>query len=266
MRESLSLQDALREARAIASRGIKRITLVTGEMPWEVVGEGITKFVRELRVANFFQYISGNFGALPFNAFEDLARAGLDSYQIFQETYDRGVFVLMHPKSPKGNYDWRFDTPRRALQAGIPTVGMGILVGLAPFDCEVEALSRHIIAIENEFPRRVQLINLPRLQFAYGAVLSRVPFPVQDDAFLRAIGDLRVAFPDMGIAFTTREKPSLRDRALQYGVTHLSVESRTTVGGYADPKPEERGQFHLGDRRTVFHLRQVLDNVGLCAE
>jgi len=258
IRKKLTVEGALREANAISDRGIERVTLVTGEMPWEVVGDEIVTIVREIHRSGLFRFISGNFGALPLEAFRALSDAGLDSYQIFQEVFDRKVYGKMHRTGPKSDYFLRLDTAMRALESGIPSVGIGFLLGLAPFERELVSFMSYLENLENSFPGRVQLLNFPRLRPAKGAVLRSPPFPVDDDLFLSFLARIRVAFPKIGIALTTRENGTFRNRAMEVGVTHLSVEAKTTVGGYAEKLSEEDGQFLIGDHRTKKEIAEVI--------
>ena len=52
---------------------------------------------------------------------------------------------------------------------------------------------------------------------------------------------------------TTRESPEVRKKSLQVGISQISGASKTSVGGYANPEPEEENsaQFDISDNRTL---------------
>jgi len=52
---------------------------------------------------------------------------------------------------------------------------------------------------------------------------------------------------------STRESPKARQRVLELGVSQISGGSRTSVGGYAEPEPQEENsaQFDVSDHRSL---------------
>ena len=52
---------------------------------------------------------------------------------------------------------------------------------------------------------------------------------------------------------STRESPKTRARVLELGISQISGGSRTSVGGYAEPEPEEENsaQFDISDTRSL---------------
>jgi len=57
---------------------------------------------------------------------------------------------------------------------------------------------------------------------------------------------------------STRESKTTREKVLDLGVSQISGGSRTSVGGYVEPEPEEENsaQFDVTDRRS---LDEVID-------
>ncbi len=57
---------------------------------------------------------------------------------------------------------------------------------------------------------------------------------------------------------STRESKRVREKVLQLGVSQISGGSRTSVGGYVEPEPEEENsaQFDVTDQRS---LDEVID-------
>lgn len=65
--------------------------------------------------------------------------------------------------------------------------------------------------------------------------------------------------PYTGIIMSTREKPAIRQRTLELGVSQISAGSRTNPGGYQESSQFEAAQFQLGDHRS---LAEVIADLG----
>lgn len=61
------------------------------------------------------------------------------TFVLFQETYHRDTFKVMHPSGPKSDFDFRVLTQDRAMRAGLDDVGIGALFGLYDYRYEVSA-------------------------------------------------------------------------------------------------------------------------------
>ena len=63
---------------------------------------------------------------------------------------------------------------------------------------------------------------------------------------------------------STRESKEVRERVLHLGVSQISGASRTSVGGYAEPIPEdeETSQFDVSDNRTLDEVVNWLIKLG----
>jgi 2-iminoacetate synthase len=63
---------------------------------------------------------------------------------------------------------------------------------------------------------------------------------------------------------STRESKACRERVLHLGVSQISGASRTSVGGYVEPEPEDEKseQFDVEDRRTLGEVVQWLMKLG----
>ena len=74
---------------------------------------------------------------------------------------------------------------------------------------------------------------------------------------------IRVAVPYTGMIISTRESPRVRQRMLELGISQISGGSRTSVGGYTLPEPEDStAQFDLSDRRTLDEVVRWLMEMG----
>ena len=58
------------------------------------------------------------------------ARLTGDTYILFQETYHKESYEILHPTGPKHNYAYHTEAMDRAMEGGIDDVGLGVLFGL----------------------------------------------------------------------------------------------------------------------------------------
>ena len=70
--------------------------------------------------------------------------------------------------------------------------------------------------------------------------------------------------PYTGMIVSTRESKEVRERLLKLGVSQVSGGSRTSVGGYVEPEPEDAKseQFDISDRRTLDEVVNWLIELG----
>jgi 2-iminoacetate synthase len=138
--------------------GHKRLIVVYGEHPKNdvdyVVKSLQTIYSVRVKTRNGHGSIRRvNVNAPPFSI-EDLKsinEAGIGTYQVFQETYHRGMYAQMHPADTiKGNFRWRLYCMHRAMEAGIDDVGIGALFGLYDWRFELMALIAHSQELERK--------------------------------------------------------------------------------------------------------------------
>ena len=84
------------------------------------------------------------------------------------------------------------------------------------------------------------------------------------EVFEKIIACIRIAVPYTGMIISTRESREVREKVLHLGVSQISGASRTSVGGYAEPEPEEENseQFDVSDRRTLDEVVKWLMEMG----
>ena len=87
---------------------------------------------------------------------------------------------------------------------------------------------------------------------------------IDDDTFAKIVACIRIAVPYTGMIISTRESKACRERVLGLGVSQISGGSRTSVGGYAEPEPEEENsaQFDISDNRTLDEVVKWLMELG----
>ena len=66
----------------------------------------------------------------------------------------------------------------------------------------------------------------------------------------------RLFLSKLGITLSTRESAKLRDNLIPLGITKLSAESCTAVGGYTVDDSTE--QFNISDDREITTIKKLL--------
>ncbi|HMP84770.1 MAG TPA: radical SAM protein, partial [Verrucomicrobiota bacterium] len=105
LRVTLSVDEVLREARALAGQGFRNILLVAGEHPKFVSNNYLRDCVAALHAE--IPSVSLEVGPMETDEYRPLVAAGADGLVVYQETYDRTVYDQMHTAGPKRNFDWR---------------------------------------------------------------------------------------------------------------------------------------------------------------
>jgi len=111
LRVTLSVEEVLREARALKAQGFRNVLLVSGEHP-RFVSEG---YLRECvqAVAAEVPGVSIEVGPMETDEYRPLTGAGAEGLVVYQETYDPEVYAAMHTAGPKRDFGWRLATPER---------------------------------------------------------------------------------------------------------------------------------------------------------
>lgn len=253
-RRRLDISRIRQQTRWLLERGHKRILLVAGEVEDEAdyYVEAIRAIYSERFGVHAVKRININCAPLEIEEFRKLKKAGIGTYQLFQETYHDTTYRLVHPEGPKSDSDNRIDAVDRAFKAGIDDIGVGVLYGLYDYKFETLALLSHIEYLEKHFGVGPHTISVPRIEPAHGTDF-KVPYPVSDDNFKKLVAVLRLSVPYTGMILSTREPAVLRDELCSFGISQISAESRTSPGGYAsaDNNSDSDIQFHIGDQRSL---------------
>jgi len=266
-RKTLSLEEISKEIEVLSGEiGHKRLIVVYGESP-QTDSEYIAKTINaiykvKVKTKNGWGQIRRvNVNASPMSI-EDLKivkDAGIGTYQVFQETYNRQAYSKVHPQGTiKGNYQWRLYAMHRAFEAGVDDVGIGVLFGLNDWKFEVLGLLAHAQELEAKFGIGPHTISFPRLEPATHAPFTQDSgYKVNDRDFKRLITVIRLAVPYTGMIITARENAQMRNETLNLGWTQTDASTRIGVGAYSDScsgqKPQSQ-QFVLGDTRTLNEL------------
>lgn len=139
------------------------------------------------------------------------------------------------------------------MEGGIDDVGVGVLFGLDKFRYEFAGLLMHAEHLEAAFGVGPHTISVPRLRDADDIDASSFTNGIDDDTFAKIVACIRIAVPYTGMIISTRESQKTRERVLHLGISQISGGSRTSVGGYCEPEPEDEKseQFDVIDSRTL---------------
>ena len=107
-------------------------------------------------------------------------------------------------------------------------------------------------------------ISVPRLCPADDIDTNDFDNGINDDIFAKLVACIRIAVPYTGMIVSTRESQKSRERVLHLGISQISGGSKTSVGGYAEPEPEEENsaQFDLSDTRSLDDIVKWLMEMG----
>ena len=193
-----------------------------------------------------------------------LKDAGIGTYILFQETYHKQSYEKLHPAGPKHDYAWHTEAMDRAMQGGIDDVGLGVLFGLEGYRYEFAALLMHAEHLEAVHGVGPHTISVPRIKKADDIDPDVFDNGIDDETFARICACIRVAVPYTGMIISTRESQAVREKVLPLGVSQISGASRTSVGGYCEPEPEDENsaQFDVSDRRTLDEVVRWLMDQG----
>jgi 2-iminoacetate synthase len=267
-RKKLTQDEIKAEVIALQDMGHKRLALETGEdpihNPLEYVLDSIKTIYSIKHKNGAIRRVNVNIAATTVENYRKLKEAGIGTYILFQETYHKESYQKLHPTGPKSNYAYHTEAHDRAMQGGIDDVGLGVLFGLELYRYEFAGLLMHAEPLETVFGVGPHTIRVPRICPADDIDPSSFDNGISEDIFAKLVACIRVAVPYTGMIISTRESPAARARVLELGVSQISGGSRTTVGGYVSPEPEEENsaQFDLSDRRTLDEVVRWLMELG----
>jgi len=281
VRVTLSVEDVLREARALREQGFRNILLVAGEHPKFVSGPYLADCIRALHEE--VPSISLELGPMETEDYLPLVQAGADGLVVYQESYDRAVYAEMHTAGPKRNFDWRLETPERAYAAGFRRLGIGALYGLGDWRREAISVAAHAEYLLRHCWKAQLTVSLPRLRPCAGEF--QPPAPMSERDLVQLVCALRLLLPDAGLVLSTRESARLRDGLIPLGITMISAGSHTEPGGYTGAGREKlhhtqhgrmvalaagssewasgaTGQFDIADSRSAGEMADLLKRLG----
>ena len=256
-RKKLTQEEIKREVIALQDMGHKRLAIEAGEdpvnNPIEYILESIKTIYSIKHKNGAIRRVNVNIAATTVENYRKLKDAGIGTYILFQETYHKDSYEKLHPTGPKHDYAYHTEAMDRAMQGGIDDVGLGVLFGLELYRYEFSALLMHAEHLEAAFGVGPHTISVPRVKRADDIDPDAFDNGIDDDTFAKLVACIRIAVPYTGMIISTRESKACRERVLHLGISQISGGSRTSVGGYVEPEPEDEKseQFDVSDKRTL---------------
>lgn len=254
-RKKLSQEDIKNETIALMDMGHKRLALEMGEddkiNTMEYLLESIKNIYSIKHENGSIRRVNVNIAATTHENYRKLKEAGIGTYILFQETYNKENYEILHPTGPKHNYNYHTEAMDRAMEAGIDDVGIGVLFGLNTYEYELVGIMMHKEHLEARFGVGPHTISVPRICPADDIDTNDFENALSDDIFIKIVALLRISVPYTGMIISTRESKESREKALQVGISQISGGSKTSVGGYYEPVQEETSQFDVSDNRSL---------------
>ena len=208
-RRKLTQEQIAAEVIALQDMGHKRIAIEAGEhptlAPLEYILESIETIYSVRHRNGAIRRANVNIAATTVDAYRRLHDAGIGTYILFEETYNREVYSRLHPSGPKSDWAYHTEAMDRAMQGGIDDVGIGALFGLTDYRYVLVGLLMHAKHLEAVYGVGPHTISVPRIRPADDIDISQFPNAVTDDVFKRIVAILRIAVPYTGKIISTRE-------------------------------------------------------------
>ncbi len=247
------------EYKAIKQTGpFESLLLVTGENPAKA---GVPYLAEALdRAKKYFDDLKIEVMPLSAEEYEGLTHHGLNGVICFQETYNRARYNIYHPRGRKADFEWRVIGFDRMGQAGVHSIGMGILIGLEDWRTDAVMMAHHLRYLQKKYWRTRYSVNFPRMRPAENGGFQ--PNVIMSDRELAQLTfAMRIFDHTVDISYSTRELAEFRDNMATLGVTTMSAGSKTDPGGYYT-YPQSLEQFHVSDERSPQEVFNRLRELG----
>lgn len=267
-RKKLTQEEIRREVIALQDMGHKRLALEAGEdpvhNPLEYILESIHTIYGIRHKNGAIRRVNVNIAATTVDDYRKLKEAGIGTYILFQETYDKKQYEKLHPTGPKSDYAYHTEAMDRAMEGGIDDVGLGVLFGLNNYRYDFVGIIMHAEHLEAYKGVGPHTISVPRVRRADDIDPEVFDNGISDETFEKIVACIRIAVPYTGMIVSTRESAKSREKVLHLGISQISGGSRTSVGGYYEEEAEEdnSAQFDVSDRRTLEEVVHWLMELG----
>ncbi len=267
-RKKMSQEEIRNEVIALQDMGHKRLAIESGEdpvnNPIEYILESIKTIYSIKHKNGAIRRVNVNIAATTVENYKKLRDAGIGTYILFQETYNKESYEKLHPTGPKHNYAYHTEAMDRAMKAGIDDVGLGVLFGLENYLYEFTGLLMHAEHLEAVYGVGPHTISVPRIRKADDIDPKTFSNAIDDETFKKLVAVIRIAVPYTGMIVSTRENKECRKAVLELGISQISGGSKTSVGGYYKPEREDEdsSQFEVNDNRTLDEVVNWLMELG----
>ena len=224
-RKKLTQEEVKNEVIALQDMGHKRLAIEAGEdpvhNPIEYILECIDTIYSIKHKNGAIRRVNVNIAATTVENYKKLHDAGIGTYILFQETYNKKSYEELHPTGPKHNYDYHTEAMDRAMEGGIDDVGLGVLFGLELYRYELAGILMHAEHLEAVHGVGPHTISVPRIKAADDIDPDTFDNGIDDETFCKIIAIIRIAVPYTGMIISTRESKSVRQKALRLGISQI---------------------------------------------
>ena len=229
-RKKLTQDEVRQEVIALQDMGHKRLAIEAGEdpvnNPIEYILECIDTIYSIKHKNGAIRRVNVNIAATTVENYKKLKDAGIGTYILFQETYNKKSYEQLHPTGPKHNYAYHTEAMDRAMEGGIDDVGIGVLFGLELYRYELAGILMHAEHLEAVHGVGPHTISVPRIRRADDIDPDVFDNGIDDETFEKIVAIIRIAVPYTGMIISTRESKKVRERVLKLGVSQISGGSR----------------------------------------
>jgi 2-iminoacetate synthase len=267
IRRTLTDDELRAEVLALIGKGHKRLVIDYGEHPdydADVIARAVELIYATKSGNGEIRRVNINCAPLDVEGYRKMKAVGIGTYQIFQETYHRPTYALMHPSGNKADFLWRLYGQDRAMEGGCDDVGLGALFGLYDWRFEALGLLAHAMHLEDQFNVGPHTFSFPRIKDASNRALNP-QYAVSDADFKRLIAILRLSVPYTGMILTAREPAALRRELIEFGCSQIDAGTRIGIGAYSEEEDEQdlnKEQFRIGDSRPLDEVVSELLDLG----
>ena len=266
-RKKLTQEEVRQEVIALQDMGHKRLAIEAGEDPKNNPIEYILECIKTIYSVHHkngdIRRVNVNIADTTVENYRKLKDAGIGTYILFQETYNKESYEYLHPTGPKHDYAYHTEAMDRAMEGGIDDVGLGVLFGLEGYKYEFAGLIMHAEHLEAVHGVGPHTISVPRVKKADDIDPDEFDNSIDDDTFAKITACIRLAVPYTGMIISTRESEEVRSKLLRLGISQVSGGSRTSVGGYTEAeRPHDTEQFDVSDQRSLDEVVKWLMDSG----
>ena len=256
-RKKLSLEEVRKEGDCVAAKGFKHIIVLTGESEVKSSIEYIGDAVEIL--SEKFPSICIEVYPMGVKGYEHLVSKGADSLTVYQETYDEKVYKKVHLKGPKADYRFRLDAPERGAMAGMRSLSIGALLGLSDFRKDAFFTILHGKYLKTKYPHIELAYSAPRMRPFKGSFHEIID--VDDASEFQILTVMRLFDPHAALNVSSRETLDMRKHLMPLGVTKLSADVSTDVGGHSQGEADT-AQFKTNDDNSIEEVANMLKSIG----
>jgi len=232
-RKTLSPNQSIKEAEFLKERDVKNVLVLAGDYRHDKYIEMLTQNISAIKNSVNPKWLGIEVATLDQEEYVILKKSGAKSVTVFQETYNKRRYNKLHTNIEyKGDFEYRYNSLERAINAGFEEVGLGVLYGVGFWKEDTLAMIEHALNLEKKYPNVRLRFSFPRLQLSTGQDAECQTEIVKNIDLIKAIVTVRTIFPTANLVLTGRENSSFLLDLLSV-VNVVGYDGSTKVGGYS---------------------------------